>query len=214
LTKEWKKLYTGNGEPQVVIEKDRPEKTEGDYAIIKEAKLRTDKASLDIRLRKEVDKRVLAKIANELRNDGRRKFERIFINFYLPDMKPGEGAWATTHFNPNLEVNILGMTSVEKETLLSNTAKSSMDIIGRWIDNSPYVGGIYSISKSKDGYKLIVNFKDGSKMTKNLVLKQSEGGRTFYESGNNKEFYQIVGNGSLKLFDEDGMIKELNTVKD
>jgi hypothetical protein len=59
-----------------------------------------------------------------------------------------------------------------------------------------------------------VNFKDGSKMTKNLVLKQSEGGKTFYESGNNKEFYQIVGNGSLKLFDEDGMIKELNTVKD
>ena len=35
------------------------------------------------------------------------RFKRIFIDWYLPGMEIGSGVWATTHFNPRLEVKIM-----------------------------------------------------------------------------------------------------------
>lgn len=36
-----------------------------------------------------------------------KKFERVFICYYLPGMEIDAGAWATGHFDPELEVKIL-----------------------------------------------------------------------------------------------------------
>ena len=41
-------------------------------------------------------------------------YERTFIEYYLPNMVHGCGAWATTHFTPRLEVSILGFTAEEQ----------------------------------------------------------------------------------------------------
>ena len=67
----------------------------------------------DIRLNKEVSEETLSIIANMLKKSDRREYERILINYYLPDMVPGKGAWATTHYNPELEVKILGLPKKE-----------------------------------------------------------------------------------------------------
>lgn len=37
----------------------------------------------------------------------KRKHDRTFITFYLPGMKPGSGAFATAHHDPNMDVRIL-----------------------------------------------------------------------------------------------------------
>ena len=76
------------------------------YTITNEETLTDIKTMIDIRLESEVDKEILHKIANELREDGRRKYKRVFICYYLPGMKVDAGAWATSHFNPDLEVKI------------------------------------------------------------------------------------------------------------
>lgn len=34
-------------------------------------------------------------------------FKRIFIDWYLPGMEIGHGVWATTHFDPRLQVKIM-----------------------------------------------------------------------------------------------------------
>ena len=36
-------------------------------------------------------------------------YERYFITYWLPDYKLDAGAWAITHFNPTLEVQILAL---------------------------------------------------------------------------------------------------------
>ena len=38
---------------------------------------------------------------------GERSETSKFVLFYLPDMKPGAGAFATANHNPNMEVNIM-----------------------------------------------------------------------------------------------------------
>ena len=63
--------------------------TKSQYTIINEETLTDIKTMIDIRLESEVDEEILYKIANELREDGRRKYQRVFIDYYLPDMEVG-----------------------------------------------------------------------------------------------------------------------------
>ena len=62
---------------------------------------------LDIRLNREVQEDVLRSIAMELKSSDRKKYERTFMLYYLPGMEVDAGGWASTHFNPDLEVIIL-----------------------------------------------------------------------------------------------------------
>lgn len=114
------------------------------YTIIEKSNLGNIKGSIDIRLEKKVTKDFLQKFALELRKNESKKYERLFITYYLPGMTPGSGAWATSHFNPKLKVEILGTTIEEEKALLNDSKKSSGQIIGEWIErNSLYWGEIY-----------------------------------------------------------------------
>ena len=41
------------------------------------------------------------------------KYENVFIKYMLPNMIDGTGSYATTHYNPNLEISIYEMTNAE-----------------------------------------------------------------------------------------------------
>ncbi len=78
-----------------------------DYFVIDKTSLWNIKASIDVRLIKKISKNKLLKLGKKLHAGLQKKYDRVFICYYLPDMKVGEGAWATTHFDPDIEVNIL-----------------------------------------------------------------------------------------------------------
>jgi hypothetical protein len=61
-------------------------------------------------------------------------------------MTQGAGAWATSHFNPNLEVKIWGTTIEEEKALMSKPKNLSGNIIGEWLDESSY-GAKYTLIK-------------------------------------------------------------------
>jgi len=96
---------------------------------------------MDIRLENKVSKDFLHKLANHLKDSDSQKYDRFFIVYLLPEMKPGAGAWATSHFDPELEVKILGMTIEEEEKLKIKSEPSSDNTLGEWLDESPYVAG-------------------------------------------------------------------------
>jgi len=77
------------------------------YSIVKESSFHHYKRSLSIRLNGEVSEDTLRAIALELKAKETKAFERTFICYYLPNMKVDSGAWATTHFNPDLEVRFM-----------------------------------------------------------------------------------------------------------
>ena len=74
------------------------------YEIIEKSSLHKIKLSIDIRLEREVPESFLRKFALKLREDEPVKYDRIFILYYLPGMEIDAGAWASSHFNPNLKV--------------------------------------------------------------------------------------------------------------
>jgi len=184
------------------------------YTIINEEKYLNIKISLDIRLESEVNKETITKIANELRKDGRRNYQRLFINYYLPGMEVGKGAWALSHFNPNLEVQILGLTKEEKKQLLEKTSPSESNLIGRWIDQTPYVAGIITISRNANILELAIKYKDGSEASKKLIEKIVYGQKRWMEEDNVfGEYYVLNNDGNLSIYDAEGLIKTLRKTK-
>jgi hypothetical protein len=180
------------------------------YTIINEETLTDIKTMIDIRLNSEVNEETLYKIANELREDGRRKYQRVFICYYLQDMEVDAGAWATSHFNPYLDVKILGLSKKEKSQLLEETASSKANIFGRWIDDSPFVAGVYVITKKGNIFELSIKFKDGSEMTSKLIEKNVGGQKRWMEEDNDfGEYYVLNDDGTLSQYDNEGLIKTL-----
>lgn len=106
----------------------------------------------------------MVEIANELHALKNNQQPKLYIAYLLPDMKINSGAWATTHFTPNLEVKILGMTKEEAEKISQQTiAENGEKIIGSWLDTS--VQGLESrITIYEKETKLFMRkvFKDGS----------------------------------------------------
>jgi len=185
------------------------------YTIIKKSNLRSIKCSIDIRLEKKVTRDFLHKLALTLREAESRKYDRMFILYYLPGMKPGSGAWATSHFNPNLEVKILGITIEQEKALMTKSTDSSGEIIGEWLDEAPYVGGKYTFLNKNGKIIMIRKFKDGSGSEEEMIQKKQSGRLRFEEKGGNDfgEYYLIERNGKLGAYDNEGLIRTMRSIK-
>ena len=176
------------------------------YTIIDENIAPGIKRSLDIRLNRKVSEGVLQYIAMKLKNSDPTTYDRTFIGYYLPDMKVNAGYWATTHFNPNLEVRILGLTAEQEEVLKQQPADPSREVIGSWLDGRPFGGGRITILR-KDGKLFLENkYKDGSVGTAEIVETRSRNGRRFdYKPDRGHgEYYLINSRGELQQLDQDG----------
>ena len=185
------------------------------YTVVEKSNLGSIKSSIDIRLEKKVSKDFLQKLALKLRKAEPRKYDRMFITYYLPGMTPGSGAWATSHFNPNLKVKILGTTIEEEKALMSKLKDSSGKIIGEWLDESPYVGAKYTLLKRNGKIIMIRKFKDGSGSEKEMIQKKQSGKLRFEEKGGNDfgEYYLIESNGRLAVYDNAGLINTMRSIK-
>lgn len=73
----------------------------------------TRKLTANLQLNHRLTEDSLKLIANEIKASNP-DFERYFIFYYLKGEKSSGMAWATTHFTPDLEVNILGSTEQEE----------------------------------------------------------------------------------------------------
>lgn len=63
------------------------------------------KCSYDIRIQDRLSEQELSKVANKIK-DKTPEVDSVFINYYLPCMKIGNGAWASARFSPDLSVTV------------------------------------------------------------------------------------------------------------
>ncbi len=177
------------------------------YSIIDSSTLPGIKRSLDVRLNKKVSERTLRAIALKLKSQDSRDYDLTFITYYLPGMAVGAGAWATTHFMPDLEVRILGFTAEEEQKLVAAPAPADREIIGRWLDEV-IIGSRITIFR-EDGRLFIEEmFKDGSSLKKELVEKKAPLGRRFdkVEGSRAGDHWVLGSDGNLQIRDNEGLI--------
>ena len=181
------------------------------YKIIQENKIPKIKRSVDIRINRRASEDELREIALTIEAKDKSQYERTFICYYLPDMIVDEGAWATTHFNPELEVKILGATEEELAILGEvSTSDTEREIIGIWLDeNIPAKLVLFR----KNGKSFIeTTYKDGSIGTYEMIEKNTSRGLRFDDKKGSAfgDHYLINKNGELELRDDEGLIYIIN----
>lgn len=80
------------------------------------------KCVYDIRIKKKLSEEELTLIANRIKNAAP-SVDNIFIGYYLPCMTIGHGSWATSHFTPELRVEIQDYMLIDNPTCLDGAAE-------------------------------------------------------------------------------------------
>ena len=176
------------------------------YSIISKNTLLNEKRSLDIRINKRVSKNVLRAIALKLKAQDSKSYKRTFISYYLPGMKINSGSWASTHFNPSLEVKIYGMSKDQyNEIRKLPKVKIGEKIIGNWLDKSLPQGKITIYTKNG---KLFIRktYKDGS-VSNDECKKYKVGRQVRIKKKTDKlgDFFVIDKKGYLWHGDNEGL---------
>jgi len=168
----------------------------------------SEKCSLDVRLGGLISRDELESLALRLfEKHGGASFKRMFICYLLPGMELNAGAWATTHFNPDLDVQILGMSLEDTRKLRDREIEiPGRQIVGRWMEQGPGVSGVVAIYREGASVFLEETFGDGSQLTRELVESQMDGSTRFEKKERNDhgEFWLLDRSGYLTAHDGDG----------
>lgn len=179
------------------------------YSIIDSYTLPDVKRSLTVRLSEKVSEDTLHSIAMELKAQDPRHYERTFIGYYLPGMELGRTAWATTHFDPDLEIRILGVSLAQEEYFQKQAPAPHSSVIGSWlyeILGAPDMNRTYTIYREEKSLHMRTTWTDGGSGTETIAEKVHPMGRLFQTNKQAAvgEYFLLDGEGNLQLWDKEG----------
>jgi hypothetical protein len=161
------------------------------------------KCNLNIQLSRKISKIELTALANELRST-RENYDRLWIFYTLDNMKIDAGAWATTHFTPELDVQILGATAEEEKS--SNELSKNIDgakTLGTWFEQQ-YTSSTHIYYEKNGKFYVRIIFKDKSSMDSEVKKRKVKNGLRLEDVENtNGEYYIISKNGELEFYNHE-----------
>lgn len=176
------------------------------WEVISEDTYEKERRSLDVRLSQAVDEKVLEELANTLKESESQPFARTFIVYYLPDMPVGGGGWATSHFDPELVVKILGMEPGSGSRMAALRSEYGENLIGAWENNQPGSAASFVLFKTDQGTALLKTYPDGSGSPISVREVRSSQGRRFEDPENRFGEFYLMRNGNLELHDDEGVV--------
>ena len=172
------------------------------YQIIKDQKKPNIKRSVDVRINQRVTVERLKSIAMAIKETDYNSYERTFILYYLSGQVINSGAWASSHFNPKLEIKIVGLSLADYQKLIKSVIDvNENDVIGQWYESLGSLGRVVTIYRS--GTKVIMSqqYKDGSTTKEEAKVSNiNEGLKIEVKKGNSfGEYYLINKKGSIRI---------------
>lgn len=146
-----------------------------EYSVISYEGSPTGRGILEVRLTETIQREDIRGIAGELRQEYTSN-DPLFINYYLPQMQIGWGAWATSHFSPDLEIQVLGVEDTSRSVSGTGNQSPEREVIGEWVDHRPGLGRI--VIYEEDGNVLVEeNFADGGQLVSEVTSVHHSAGR-------------------------------------
>jgi len=173
--------------------------------------MKTIKKTIYIQIPEQLTELQLKEIATQMRNENN-NYERLFIFYLLPDMKIGSGSWATTHYNTDLEINIMGADKKAEETMKTADLPEG-EIIGKWYDKTPYMEHSVIIFKIDSKFKMKETYKDGSVNEKDLQFTKVDRKSKFVYENDFGEYLLIENDGRLGQYDKEGLISTADKIE-
>lgn len=172
------------------------------------------KANIDIRLTADATQEELTDVAQRLRQEYR-KYQNLFIFYYLPGQSKNDMAWATSHFTPDLAVRILGATA-EQSREIERLDDVPGTIQGAWKSTMMGLSMVYVLYEKEEKQwamriKLAGNGKGGAQSADEpLQRKRKKGEIRFISQKRPSEYYVIGSDGKLRSYDAEGLIEAMS----
>lgn len=165
------------------------------YEIISEKEDMTwsdmSKCKIKVQLEAKASEKRLTEIANELR-ETRTSYKQLYIWYYLPDTDTSSTAWGTTHFLPDLKVEIVGSTVEEEAKQLAVDIPKTATLIGRFHEEQS-TASTYTIYKNEGKTFVKMTFKNGQSLDDEMTESEVDTGiKLEYKSGGSRGEYFIL----------------------
>ncbi len=159
---------------------------------------------INLELSEKLDENELESIAKRIRKyEDKNKYDNIWIFYFMKGTKENSGAWATTHFSPELKVEILGATKNEEQNSKNKIKNINGKIIGKWYEEQ-YTSSTFVIYNDNGKLYGKTFFKNGQEMTKNLISEKAKNGTKYFDPNDgNGEYYIILDNGDLGFYNKE-----------
>lgn len=201
-----------DAEAEAEVDTVKPEPTQKaeiknfpEYKIVEDTVKRNIKRTVEVELSSRMDEETLIALAEKIYAMSDAKVERTFITYRLANEGDGT-AWATTHYNPEFKVNIVGATASDYERI-KNTNISKGEEIGSWMVSRGMDSKVTAYKKDGQVYiQELYDFGPLSKEEKAYESTRSDKGLKLQdESGkDHNEYFIINKKGDLEFWSDNG----------
>jgi len=162
-----------------------------------------EKNQLSIEINQKISVEQIATLADSLYSS-KPKQRRFYIFYLLPETNGG--VWATSHFDPNIVIEILGSTPKQDTASDKISEDFTGDVIGKWHEDK-YTSSNYVIYNKDNKVFIKTIFKDGQVSDEELKEKKEKSGTRYdYKNGGyNGEYFILNENGNLEFYNSENI---------
>ncbi|MDL4864837.1 hypothetical protein NPJ88_021120, partial [Halomonas elongata] len=189
-----------------VTERDEPQDLSELFSILSDETRAPHKRTVEVVLNERVEEDQLETIAKSIKAMGEQEVERTFIGYRLASQDPDTAYWGTTHYNPELRVNISGLTPTQIEAFRTfDPAEHYEDPIGSWRIERGF--NYIAIAYQNDGEVFIDDVfpGEGSNTSRYTASQTDNGGLRLQQPDDTfGEYFIITSQGNLEFWSENG----------
>jgi hypothetical protein len=174
-----------------------------EYRIIKdESNSSIEKNQLEVEINQKLTEGQIATLAEELYNT-KDKQRRFYIFYNLKGNENSIIAWATSHFDPELEISISGSTNTEDNKMLLEAKKVKGKIIGIFNEHD-YTFSLYTVYEDNGKTFVKTSFKNGQSMIEEMLKSNTTNGiKLISKDGGSQGEYYILNNDVLEFYNKE-----------
>lgn len=169
-------------------------------------KIPNQKLSLNVILSERIEENELESVAKKIyeKYNGN-DYTNVFVVYYQNGMRIGNGGYATTHFRPNLEVDIYGLSN----KMIDGINQANIETKNYWIDDDwQSLATIRRINNQFELYRIGSDLSTGSFPLQIRLSKEKD--TVFYEQRDSgRTYYFINSQGQIEVSDENGLIYKM-----
>lgn len=177
-----------------------------DYTILSDESRRQIRRSVEVLLPQRISEEQLEAIAREIYAMKSPSPERTFIGHRIFGGDPESLYWATTHFDPELQVRVQGMSIEEYEYLTSiDVSEQFPGAIGSWLVDRGF-SYLVIIHGPDDDLVVTEIHSDGSTADRKYQFSTDQQGGIRFETEDNDfgEYFTIDADQNLRFWGESG----------
>ncbi|MDI1257110.1 MAG: hypothetical protein PSV16_13530 [Flavobacterium sp.] len=168
-----------------------------------ESNAAVEKNQLKVQLSEKLTVGQIATLAEQLYNS-KDKQRRFYIFYTLKTSGDVGVAWAISHFDPELEIKIMGATQAEENLSKKNAGKVDGKILGMFYEEE-FTSCSYTVYEKNGKFYVQTTYKDGGSNVNEMKKSDVENGIKLEDiNGNtNGEYYILTKENLLEFFNKE-----------